>query len=157
MRNVNNSTDVCQIWLSIWSFYPRKQILLHFALKTQFHTEKCYVYTTQFNTSISMLVVVSIACCSLRNMEATVAPNFASVPILLRFLWHGERTGVWTLRCIVVPCFDLAGTVWFSTVLFDGAPSFSPLVICQVFCTFVRPTIISARRCDSKAFQASGF
>ena len=43
-----------------------------------------------------MLVVVSIACCSPHIIEATVAPNFTSVPILLRFLWHGEKTGVWT-------------------------------------------------------------
>ena len=96
MRNVNTSTGVCRIWLNFWSFYPRKQLLLHFALKHTISHWKCYVYTTYFNTSISMLVVVSTACCSPQIMETTVAPNFTSVPILLRFLWHGEKTGVWT-------------------------------------------------------------
>ena len=43
---------------------------------------------------MSMLVVVSIAGCSPQNMETTVEPNFiTSVPILLRFLRHGEIGG----------------------------------------------------------------
>ena len=40
-----------------------------------------------------MLVVVSIAGCSFQNVEATVAPNLTSVPILLHFLWHVEKAG----------------------------------------------------------------
>ena len=40
-----------------------------------------------------MLVVVSIAGCSFQNVEATVAPNLTSVPILLHFLWHVEKVG----------------------------------------------------------------
>ena len=40
-----------------------------------------------------MLVVISIAGCSPQNMETIVKPNFTSVPILLRFLRHGEIIG----------------------------------------------------------------
>ena len=35
-----------------------------------------------------MIVVVSIGCCSLQIVQATVAPNFTSVPILLHFPRH---------------------------------------------------------------------
>ena len=34
----------------------------------------------------------------IQNVEATVAPNFTSVPILLHFLWHEGKTGLCLLN-----------------------------------------------------------
>ena len=40
-----------------------------------------------------MLLVISTAGYSLQIVEATVAPNFTTVPILLHFLRHAKKVG----------------------------------------------------------------
>ena len=55
-----------------------------------YYNEHYFVLMLLYSNAALFQMVVSIAGYSPQNVEATIEPIVTSVPILLRFLWHGD-------------------------------------------------------------------